>query len=54
MAEMSLRFNWDDFDAQIAEALDENADAMAQIFAVNGLRRAIAPEAETIDNDDNV
>lgn len=31
MAESSLRFNWDDFDAQIAEALAENDRAMEGI-----------------------
>ena len=28
MAEMSRRFNFDDFDEQIAEALEENQEAM--------------------------
>lgn len=31
MAEMSARFNFDDFDAQIAEALEQNDEAMAQV-----------------------
>lgn len=31
MAESSARFNFDDFDAQIAEALAENDEAMAQV-----------------------
>lgn len=31
MAEMSRLFNFDDFDKQIAEALEENDEAMAQV-----------------------
>lgn len=54
MAEMSLRFNFDDFDGQIAEALAANEDAMAQIIAVSGLKRAVSPEAQHIDNPDDV
>ncbi len=30
MAEMSRRFNFDDFDEQVAEALEENARVMAE------------------------
>lgn len=36
MAEMSRRFNFDDFDEQVREALAENAEAMAKL-AVRGL-----------------
>lgn len=32
MAEMSRLFNFDDFDQQIAEALEENDEAMAEIL----------------------
>lgn len=31
MAEMSIRFNFDDFDAQVSEALDENERMMADL-----------------------
>lgn len=36
MAEMSRRFNFDDFDEQVREALEENDIAMAQL-AVRGV-----------------
>lgn len=33
MAEMSRRFNFDDFDEQVREALAENAEAMGKLAA---------------------
>ena len=36
MAEMSRRFNFDDFDEQVRKALEQNAEAMAKL-AVRGL-----------------
>lgn len=36
MAEMSRRFNFDDFDEQVREALAENDEAMAKL-AIRGL-----------------
>ncbi len=34
MTEMSKRFNFDDFDGQIADALDGNDTVMADIIAI--------------------
>lgn len=34
MAEMSRTFNFDDFDAQIAEALEENERTMAEVVPI--------------------
>lgn len=43
MAEMSRRFNFDDFDEQVREALEDNDAAMAEVFALGGMKRVIAP-----------
>lgn len=42
MAEMSRRFNFDDFDDQVREALEENDIAMAQL-AVRGVAQIRRP-----------
>ncbi len=42
MAEMSRRFNFDDFDEQIREALEDNDVAMASL-AINGVARIKRP-----------
>lgn len=34
MAEMSRRFNFDDFDEQVADALAENDAAMAEVLLI--------------------
>lgn len=34
MAEMSRRFNFDDFDEQVRDALDKNDEAMADLIPI--------------------
>lgn len=43
MAEMSIRFNAEAFDEMCREALDQNDEAMAQIYALSGLQRVLRP-----------
>lgn len=55
MAEMSLRFNSDDFGEQVAEALAESDELPERFFIVTGLSRAACQLSDlTIDNADDV
>lgn len=43
MTEMSKGFNADSFDDMCREALDQNDDVMAPVYAVSGIKRALRP-----------
>lgn len=43
MAEMSRRFNFDDFDEQIREALEDNDGQMAELISLGGMRKVLRP-----------